>query len=301
MFNTTLKKKLKQGEIIPLNMDFMFTNIFNKEENIDILEHFLAHYFEIPLNDIKGNITLLKRKLDVTNKKEATNEVDLVLKYKNKYINIELSNENKSSGIMARNVVFASKIHGKQLKRGNNDYLHISNTIQINLNNFMNSNGKIKNEYYFINSKDINDILDSHIRIDTVSLVIGKKEWYNGDDKSALARWCAIFLSQDEKELRKLLGEDFMEKDTSEKLVQEIDDLSSDDEYIELYTDLPRKEMEKNTLIGEAKLEGYNSGKNAGKHEEKIEIAKKMLNKNIDIDLIVQITGLTIDEIKTLK
>lgn len=39
MFNITLKKKLKQGEIIPLNMDFMFTNIFNKEENIDILEH----------------------------------------------------------------------------------------------------------------------------------------------------------------------------------------------------------------------------------------------------------------------
>ena len=30
------KYKLAPGEIIPLNMDFMFATIFNKEENIDV-------------------------------------------------------------------------------------------------------------------------------------------------------------------------------------------------------------------------------------------------------------------------
>lgn len=29
-------KKLASGEIIPLNVDLIFTSIFNKEENIDI-------------------------------------------------------------------------------------------------------------------------------------------------------------------------------------------------------------------------------------------------------------------------
>lgn len=63
------EKILKPGEIIPLNMDFMFTTIFNKEENISILENFLSCYLEISLNEIKGNLKLLKRKLAVDNKK----------------------------------------------------------------------------------------------------------------------------------------------------------------------------------------------------------------------------------------
>ena len=103
---------------------------------------------------------------------------------------------------------------------------------------------------YFINSKDLNDILDSHIRIDTVSLVIGCMAWYNLYDKNALARWCAIFLSKE---------------------------------------------------IGEAKLEDYANGKSAGKHEEKIEIAQKMLEENIDISIIASVTNLSIDEINNLK
>ena len=90
-------KKLKPGEIIPLNMDFMFTNIFNKEENIEILENFLSCYLEIPLKEIKGKLKLIKRKLSINNKKEASKEVDLLLNYKGKIINIELSNERKST------------------------------------------------------------------------------------------------------------------------------------------------------------------------------------------------------------
>ena len=42
-------RKLQPGEIIPLSFDFMFTTIFNKEENIDILESFLSCYLEITL------------------------------------------------------------------------------------------------------------------------------------------------------------------------------------------------------------------------------------------------------------
>ena len=84
------KYKLAPGEIIPLNMDFMFTTIFNKEENIDILENFISCYLEIPLNKVKGKIKLIKRKLDINNKNESSNEVDLIFTYDDKTINIEL-------------------------------------------------------------------------------------------------------------------------------------------------------------------------------------------------------------------
>ena len=52
-------RKLNKGEIIPLTFDYMFSSIFNKEENIDILEEFLSFYLEIELEEIKGNLKLL--------------------------------------------------------------------------------------------------------------------------------------------------------------------------------------------------------------------------------------------------
>ena len=50
-------------ELIPLNYDLAFTSIFNKEENIIILENFISTYLEIPLKEIKGNLKLLNRNL----------------------------------------------------------------------------------------------------------------------------------------------------------------------------------------------------------------------------------------------
>ena len=69
--NKTRIKKLAEGEIIPLTYDFMFTSIFNKEENIDILEEFVSFYLDIDLSDIKGNLKLLSRELELESKKEA--------------------------------------------------------------------------------------------------------------------------------------------------------------------------------------------------------------------------------------
>ena len=285
------KKKLSPGEVIPLNMDFMFTNIFNKEENINILENFLSDYLEIPLKNIKGNLKLLKRKLNIDSKKEANNEVDLLFNYNGEYINIELSNERKSTGVIDRNIVFACKVHSKQLRKGEHNYNNIKETIQINLNNFHNNNIDIKEEYYLINKQG--DILTKKFRIDMVDLALGSKRWYNKKENTKLSRWCRIFLSKTEKELRELIGGNFMEREASEKLIKEINDLSSDDEYVELYTDLSRKEMEYNTYIEEARQDGIKKGKS--------EIAKNMIKKGIDIKTISEITGLSINEIETLK
>lgn len=129
-------KKLAPGEIIPLNVDFMFTSIFNKEENIDILENFLSCYLEIPLEEIKGNLKLIKRNLEIKEKLDSKKEIDLLLNYKGKKINIELSNKYSSKGVIDRNIVYACNIHSRQLKSGDKNYSDIKETIQINLNNF---------------------------------------------------------------------------------------------------------------------------------------------------------------------
>ena len=50
-----------------------------------------------------------------------------------------------------------------------------------------------------------------------------------------------------------------------------------------------------------AKKYEYNLGKAEGKAEQQKEIAKKMLDKNIPIDTIVEVTGLSKEEIEKLK
>ncbi|CDA30431.1 putative uncharacterized protein [Clostridium sp. CAG:492] len=49
-----------------------------------------------------------------------------------------------------------------------------------------------------------------------------------------------------------------------------------------------------------ARDQGRAEGRSEGKIEEKIEIAKKMLAEEMDINLIIKITGLTKDEIEKL-
>lgn len=221
----------------------------------------------------------------------------MLLNYKGKTINIELSNERKSTGIIERNIVFACKLHSKDLRYGEKSYNTIEDTIQINLNNFRCNKHDIKEEYYLVNK--YGEVLSKKLRIDIVDLVLGKNVCYNLDNNK-LSRWCRVFLAKNRNELNEVLGSDLMEQDASKKLVEEIDTMSSDDEYVELYTKLSRREMEYNTYIEEAKEEGLRQGIESGKLEEKKKIAKSMISEKIDIVLISKITGLSIDELQQI-
>lgn len=277
-------------ELIPLSFDLAFTSIFNKEENIIILENFISTYLEIPLEEVKGNLKLLNRNL---NKKESKKEIDLLLNYKGKKINIELSNK-VSQGTIDRNAVYVCNIHSKQLKLGDKDYSHIDETIQINLNNFR-CNEEIVESYYLRNKKG--NILTKKIRID----IVKAKEMCSTKNETKLTRWCKILTSTNEEEIRMIIGDDLMEKESKEKLLEEMNEFSEDEENIFLYTALPRSEMEQNTYIYEAREQGYNDGFNNGINQKQKEIVINMLKKNIDIDIISEISGMTIKEINSIK
>ncbi len=283
-------------KIILLNFDMAFTTIFNKEKNISILEHFLSCYLEIPYQEIKGHLKLLNRNLVKSNKKEAKKEIDLLLDYQGKKINIELSNW-ASEGVIHRNEVYACKIHSRQLKRGDKKYQNIKEIIQINLNNFRCNEKDIKEEYY-MRSKE-GRYLTKKLRIDMVDMELGRKKCYTASE-TILSKWCKLFTTEDIEEIKRL-GEELMSKESNEKLVEEIREFSDDDENIALYTDLPRSEMEKNTIIYEAEERGFSRGKEEGIEQNNLEIAKKMLQKDYSLEQVKEITGLTETELNQLE
>ena len=85
-----------------------------------------------------------------------------------------------------------------------------------------------------------------------------------------------------------------MSKKDTEKSVSRAKELSSDGEYIRLFDEEENyKELIRNTEIAEAREEASK--------EKALEIAKKCLEKNMNIDTIIELTGLSVKEIKLLK
>ena len=79
---------------------------------------------------------------------------------------------------------------------------------------------------------------------------------------------------------------------------------SEDEEIIGLYDKELHQEMLRNTELYEAEKNGIEQGIEQGREEEKkirsIEIAKSMLKKEMEVSLISEITGLSIEEINNL-
>lgn len=94
-------------------------------------------------------------------------------------------------------------------------------------------------------------------------------------------------LSQTDK-LAKKYYDKLMELNTNQEFVG----LLSNDEEYEIYV-----KSEISEACGYARKEGIEEGSK----ESKLEIAKAMVKKNMDINLIAEITNLPVEEIKTLK
>ena len=96
-----------------------------------------------------------------------------------------------------------------------------------------------------------------------------------------------------------------MSHKSTDMFINNMSALSEEYEMVKLYTKLSRREMEYNTYIAEATEEGYNKGHEQGIKQgikqNNIDVAKKMLDKKLDITTIEEITGLTKEEIMKLK
>ena len=79
------------------------------------------------------------------------------------------------------------------------------------------------------------------------------------------------------------------------------EDLSKDTRFINYYNIEEMHEAEKQDFYNTGKRDGKQEGMLEGKQEEKLMIAKNMLDLEIDIDKIVKATGLSEEEINNLK
>ena len=125
--------------------------------------------------------------------------------------------------------------------------------------------------------------------------------WYSKDEKKIEEYKYLIMLDLQKEELEKLAREDkgvrlFME---------ELERVNEDPEFRIYITEEEDKEFIRNTELKQAKNEGISQGISQGilqgEKEKSIEIARKMLSKNKEISEIIEFTGLSKEEVESLK
>ena len=93
------------------------------------------------------------------------------------------------------------------------------------------------------------------------------------------------------------------------KYMKNVEELNEDSEFVSIISPDKDNEMVINTLkneaIKEGRLEGIKEGikegRLEGKRESTLETARKFLKEKVDIDIISRCTGLTKEEINSLK
>ena len=126
-----------------------------------------------------------------------------------------------------------------------------------------------------------------------------KEIWYDKNELEIEKNKYLLMLDMEIKDLKKL-SKDRVVKEYMEK----IEKLNEDPIFINWITKEKDEQMIKNTQLYRATQEGINigisQGINQGMKKEKLEIAKNLLEQNIDIDVIMSATGLTKEEIEKL-
>ena len=209
----------------------------------------------------------------------------------------EINNYNKDWRI-DRDITYACKVLTNSVKK-DEDYSNMKKVIQININRLGKTN--VGCQIYNLRSEEskegFKDVLTDIIQIYVVNIDFYKNLVYNGNKKLIKDNYllCAMDLEPDDIDKISERNEDLMR---FKKMLEEINDREDFVNWISAEEE--SKKIERTKII-EAKKDGLQQGIEQGIQEEKIEIAKNMLLKNMDIHIISEVTGLSIEQITSLE
>ena len=205
---------------------------------------------------------------------------------------------------------YISKNVVNEIKEGEN-YNNVQKIISINLLDFnlkFGDKGKAHRCFKLIDTKDLNislDLIQIHILEVKRFIEIIKNSTKEELKNNRLLSWMKFFTSDNLELIEEELKE---ENQIMSKVIEEYRKFTSDDKMMRAYAAreaflVGQKMMlrrEREDGFDEGIEEGIKRGIKEGEKNKAISMAKSMKTKNMDINLISEITGLTIDEIEKL-
>ena len=283
-----IKEYTKLDNWFTAKRDRVFKAVFVNDKDKRLLECILKETLNKSVNIVKFHIT----ELAVKTISERVKMLDVLIEIdKDKYILCEV-NSSFSYITKERNLVFLETYSSQIIKRGD-DYTKTDKIILINYNFIENLGGPILRHFTY---RDEDGICYSDKRmIINVNMDKLLKNYYNGIGKEEYKH--LAMLDMDKENLFELSQTDKLAKKYYDKLME----LNTNQEFVQLLSNDEEYEMYVKSEISEAREDARKEGIEEGSKESKLEIAKAMVKKNMDINLIAEVTNLPVEEIKTLK
>ena len=291
--------------------DRMFKTMFCNTKRKVYVAYFLSFLIDMPYEQILSKMEFFKGEFDIEKVADKNCRGDLVIKIDNTLINIEVNN----SDSLRRNLDYMERLAKTEVKSGS-PYAYYR-VIAVNLNNFTREG---------VGVYDISRRINSHgkMPIYKVSLDIYvpkiKNKLYNKDSLNDLEKSILIMAMTDEKDIQALAeGDEIMKRYIEESNQVLEDDLLESYDHIQdvidgeiayqkeiMQIELKEKiQSEEHRLNAEkeklgAEKEKLGAEKEKLKHE-KLETAKIMFNKGINLDTIIECFKFSANEIEKLK
>ena len=304
-------KKIKKGDIIPLVSNTMFETMLNNTKRKKYVAYLLSLILEENFKDVLNGLEFVKESMDKENYYDSKKTVDLICKFKDKYYNIEMNNNNTEKERLERNISYLTKIYDGSMKIGNKKYIY-NNCVQININNF-NFRGNTKEIDKFYIQNDNLDKLTDKITFVYIYLPLIRKKYYNKGELTKLEKLMMIFNEEKTETVESLMKEEIV----MEEYRRDATEASKEETIIGLYDkeleDKMLQEAVNDRLLQEGKEEGIKEGKIQGIKEGKVEgikegkiegilsVAKEMLKRKVSISDISLYTGLSKKEIENIS
>ena len=284
-----MEQQNKKIRRYPPKMDIIFQAIFGEVGSENITKDFLEKILKRKIEKISlDKNPILRRDL----KDEKLGVLDIVTELDGKEkCNIEMQLIDKNN-IIERMLYYWSKMYTKQIKAGD-DYNKLEKTIVILIADF-NIKGLEKVEYHstwkIIEANSVKKlILTDKFELDIIELskIKGRE-----NEKDQLLDWLVFLENPESERVTRKMEENKNLKEAVEKL-----DRISEDEKMQRIIELREKAIRDEHAIY---AKGVDDGLEKGAREKQIEIAKKLLKAKVEMEVIIETTGLTKEEIEKL-
>ena len=273
---------MKQKKFYTCKYDKAFKEIMMKKENFSILKKVLENILEIEVKEIE----LRPLNLNTNNIYVKGKETDLLVLTNEGKIEIEV-NTHYEDYVRVRNFCYITNIYQNEITEGSK-YSEEIKMIQINLNY-----GVKDKEYkriYKMRDEEGKEYIKNCI-IYEINMDKYKEILYNNNKEEIEKNKYILMLDMNLEELEKY-KEDKVVKEYMEKMER----LNQSPMFINWITKEKDEEMIRNTQLFRAEEKGINKGR----EQANLEIAQKMIQKNIPMEQICEITGLDKKEIEKL-
>lgn len=278
---------LISNELLTPKTDVVFHCLF-RQGNESITKSFI----EAILKQKIKKIDLDKDKILVREfEKEKLGTVDLKVTLNDDTIcHIEMQMFDRGN-IEKRGLFYWSRIYGSQLVESE-DYDKLKKTISILILDY--ELKKYKDEKYITKwqiyeSENRKKVLTESFEFYIIQIPRGVKEEINDE----LVKWLKFLDNPNSTEVREMAEKD----ENIKKAMNRLEEISNDAHMRRI------AELREKAIRDEISAINYatNQGEERGKKQEKIEIAKNMLNEGIEMSVIEKVTGLAKEEIEKIK